>query len=157
MVFKAIYEEVFRIDNTIVNDSSLENIINSFNITREEITDILDMLENESLIKQTKFLGNQLPMVQATYSGTLRYAENFISDFPTIYRNLIALIINNDFSYAEVYASKLNHNKVLIEALLESFNIKGFVRTHNSLSHGITVFDITAIGRRYFSEQLANG
>ena len=62
--------------------------------------------------------------------------------------------MNGDLTYAQNYASKLNCSKVLASALIEYFDSQGYVMTHNALSHGIGIFDVTSSGKRYFRQQL---
>jgi len=153
-IFKALGDEVFNTGSAHIDAPLLARIIAQIEISEEDMIDSLEILENEYLLEQTKFLNSQLPMIQLKYYGVLKYAEHFIENFPTIYHNIISLIMNGDLSYAQDYASKLNCSKVLINALVEYFDSQGYVNTHNALSHGIGIFGVTALGKRFFRQQL---
>jgi len=153
-VFKAIGDEVFRTGKEHLEEPALKKIINQLEISKEEMVDSLEMLENEYFLEQTKFLNSRLPMIRLKYYGVLKYAEHFIEDFPSIYQNIIALIANGEMSYSQMYADKINCSQVLTSALLKYFDTQGYVKTHNTITSGIRVFDVTASGRRYFREQL---
>ncbi len=153
-IFKAIGDEVFNIESEHLDTSILTKIIDQLDISEEDMVDSLEILENEYLLEQTKFLNSQLPMIQLKYYGVLKYAEHFIENFSTIYHSIISLIMNGDLSYSQRYAAKLNCSNVLTNALVEYFDSQGYVNTHNALSHGIGIFDVTASGKRFFRQQL---
>jgi len=155
-VFKALGDEVFKTNEEFVEQSILEKIANQFGISQEDMIDSLEILASEFLLEQTKIIGCQLPMIKLSSNGVLKYAEHFIANFPTIYHDIISLIMNGDLAYAQNYASKLKCNKVLASALIEYFDSQGFVMTHNTLSHGMGIFDVTASGKRFFRQYLEN-
>ena len=156
-VFKGLGDDVFTSGKVLIDASSLEGIISQLGISENDLIDSLDILENDYLIKQTKFLGTSLPLIQFEHNGILKYAEHFIEDFPGLYLKLISLIVNGETLYGQQYAEKLDCSRILIDALLQDFEAKGYIRTHNTISNGISLWQVTAIGKRFFSEQLKNG
>ena len=153
-IFKAIGKEVFNTTQTHIEEPALKKIIGQLEISEDDMIDSLEILENDYLLKQTKFLGSQLPMIQLEYDGVLKYAENFIENFESIYDQMISLIVNGETLYSQTYALKLKCSNVLTDALIQNFDSKGYVKIHNTISSGIGIFEITVLGKRYFREYL---
>lgn len=153
-VLKAIGDEVFNTTQIHIEESALKKIIRQLEISEEDMIDSLEILENDYLLEQTKFLSSRLPMIQLQYYGVLKYAEHFIENFSSIYHNMISLIMNGEMSYSQVYASKLKCSNVLTDALIQYLDTQDYVKTHNTISSGNGIFEVTAPGKRFFRKQL---
>lgn len=153
-IFKAIGDEVFSAIQIYIEEQALKKIITQLELSQEEMIDSLEILEENYLLEQTKFLGSRLPMIQLKYYGVLKYAEHFIENFSNIYHSMLSLIMNGDLSYSQNYATKLNCSNVLTNALVEYFDRQGYVKTHNTISSGNGIWEVTASGKRFFRQQL---
>lgn len=153
-IFKAIGDEVFSTTQIHIEESALKRIIEQLEISEDDMIDSLEILENDYLLEQTKFLGSRLPMIQLNYYGVLKYAEHFIENFESIYNQMISMIMNGEMSYSQTYASKLKCNNILTDALIQYFDNQEYVKTHNTISSGNGIWEITASGKRFFREYL---
>ena len=153
-IFKAIGDEAFKADSSHLEEVPLKKIIEQLEISNDEMIDSLDILENDYLLEQTKFLGSRLPMIRLEYHGVLKYAEHFIENFKNIYTQMISLIMNGELLYSEIYALKIKCNNILTDALIQYLDSQGYIKTHNTISSGNGIWEVTATGKRYFREYL---
>jgi len=153
-VFKAIGDHVFENDNLFVEENELIDIASRLQITQEELSEIIDILEDAYLLKITRLLRGTFPMVQFNDFGVIRYAEHFIPALPEIYKNLIALVVNGELTYSSNYAKKLQCQTLLIDSLINDFESSGYVKVQNALTEGLGIYDVTASGKRYFRQHL---
>jgi hypothetical protein len=153
-IFQAIGHEIIASGDEFIESGALNKIIENLNISENEILDALDVFEHDYLIKLTKFIGPELPLVQFTYYGILKYAEHCLSNFPDIYKHLISFMMNEDMQYSREYAIKIGCSKIITDALLQYFENNGHIKTHNTMNAGIGIYEITGVGKRFFREQL---
>lgn len=153
-IFQAIGDQIINSDNEFLENNAIEKIIIKLNVSKDEMLDALDVFEHDYLIKLTKFIGPELPMVQFTFYGVLKYAEHFISNFADVYKHLISLIMNGSTEYSREYAIKIGCSKLLTDALLQYFDNNGYIKTHNTMTAGIGIYEVTGVGKRFFREQL---
>lgn len=156
LVLKAMGEFVFQNNNDYLESDLLKKIVDQIQISEEDMIDSLEILEKNSYIKQTKYMGNNLPIVQLTTSGILIFSQTCEKNFENIYYNLISLIMNEKYTNSQEYALKLSCNPQLSHALIDYFKTHDFVKTINSIGVGLSIYDLTGTGKRYFREFLEN-
>ena len=105
-------------------------LVEDYEISKEDINDSVEILESKYIISFTRFLGNYYPgNIKLTYYGKVLYAENYMDNFPTIVKDISQIILDrgrradqNDFEIVDA------PNSIII-AILELFSKKRLFQT----------------------------
>ena len=97
----------------------------------------------------TRFLGNYYPgNIKLTYYGKVIYAENYISNFSSIVKDIVSIILNmgrganqNDFKIVDAPRS-------IIVAILELFSKKGYFKLDKYTNGSFRIYMLNGNGKR---------
>ncbi|GAA5818413.1 MAG: toll/interleukin-1 receptor domain-containing protein partial [Methanobrevibacter sp. CfCl-M3] len=116
------------------------------------VLESIDILKDKGYITIKKL--NVSQYIQMTARGFLFYAENSMDDFESKYKKVISSIMNDEQRNSSSIEKETNVEISLIEALLEYFELKGFIRKTNTFG-GMIISDVSGTGKRHFREQLS--
>ena len=157
LIFKSIYDEVFKNNETIFTEDSLTAIAARLKIPNNEFADSIEILYDEFYIRKEIMMGCQFPLVYINKYGALEYARHFIENYNKIVLGLISLISNGLLTRCDEYATELHCNLLLIKYLIEEYNDLEYVKTVYGPNGNKEIWGITAKGKRYFHQYLEEG
>ncbi len=156
-VLKLIGDLTFKKNNCSINDGDLNIISSTLEITNIELKEVLEILSSEYLIDTQILMGSFYPLISINTYGILRYAEHFLNNYPNLYKDFVALVLNEDLTYSKTYAEKIRCSILLCDALIEDFNNLGYIQSELELTNGRYIYKVTATGKRFFRQFLERG
>lgn len=159
-ILKMIIEYMFEINkwSRLVSGLQLENLWKEKEISREQVEESLEILNDEVYIIMHLTSGGWFGSpFQLTTSAIIEYAENYIEGFDQKYIGIISNIINENIMQSDVLAKKAGLHIIIVNSLIKEWEEHGyFPWISNYGGDGIVSFQkISASGKRYFKEQLS--
>jgi len=154
LVLKMLGDIVFDNNEEHLSPDQIKIVEGQLELSTEQINESLEILENHYYVKLTQLMGSNFPLVKLTDNGIMIYSENIIEDFKELHFNIVHLIFNEKTWGSFELAKKLECKTILIDALLNRFELANYIKASHCMSGGIQINDLTALGKRYFREVL---
>lgn len=155
IVLRLIGEYVLKNGECPLHFDKVVDLTKKYDLNEEDVSDSLEILTNKFYISSERFFGEEHPdMIRLTYSGTIKYGENYIENFNTIVEDIAAILLNDNHLYSEDIFKKINEPKILIKSIIEKFSKQGYLDMTNLIGGDFVVHRITVKGKRYFKEML---
>ena len=92
--------------------------------------------------------------IRFTPFGFMFYAQNYISNFDELTKEIIAEIVNGKFSL-EVISKETNISGPIVRLYLEYLANNNYIELYTPTNGSYTITNVTASGKHYFKEVLA--
>lgn len=147
LVLKAICERALEVghENVSSDELSLESLSG---ISKSELSDSLDILENENLISLTRFLGAEMPYIKLLDLGFQRYAKAYMVDYETKVNAVAAAIVNEKLYRNEEIQSKFEIPSYFVDHILSVLERNGYIQMSRFIGGEIRIHDVSAKLRR---------
>jgi hypothetical protein len=137
-----------------VQTGAVEKIVSELNVSQDEATESLEILENRHMIKPSWVMGRSLPGFRITTHGFENYARFSVPGFSMIVDNALVAIVNHNFKAALPLATHMNQEPMLIEYVLDILEDRKLIQLHrvHGSSEGTPIHQITSLGKRRAAE-----
>ena len=156
LILKATGDVVLKKNRIYIQGSEAISELSNYEISKESITESLEILESQGIIMIQK-TGGKLEYYQITMnpSGFLKYAEIFVDNMDQIHKAIISCIINDDILKSDHIALEIGCKSETATSILQYYHNFGYINAPTFINGNVEVFEIKSVGRRYFREILS--
>lgn len=129
--------------------------LTDYEFSKEDIYESLQVLEENFIIKCRYVTDSQFPYtLKLTPSGVIFYCRNYEEEFETYIKDVVSSLLNENVHSNEEIYEKTECPKFIINALLDQFIMKGYLKGTTTTSGTIIIYQVTGNGRRHLKNLL---
>lgn len=149
IIIKSIGDYTLENGDISIDFEKIIELINDYEFSKEDIKDSIEILKSKCIISFKRFLGSYYPRnIKLTYYGKVIYAENYISNFSNILRDIVSIVLNmgreakwNDFR-------NIDAPKSIIVAILELFSKMSYFKLDKYTNGSFRIYMLNGNGKR---------
>lgn len=149
IIIKSIGDYILENGDVSINFEKIIELINDYEFSKEDIKDSIEILESNGIIFFKRITQSYYPRnIKLTYYGKFIYAENYISNFSSIIKDIASIILNlgrgadwNDFRNIDAPRS-------IIVAILELFSEMGYFKLKKNTNGNFRIYMLNGNGKR---------
>ena len=158
LILKIIGEIVYEKNNiiTILSSSDIIEKAATYEVSKGNTIESLEILESEGYIKIQKHMGKKEDyLILTNFLGFYSYCENYIDNFENILREIASKILNEGITVNEEIAGSISYKVVIVEGVLEFWELYNYINLQKSgTGMRSRIYKITAEGRRFLRNLL---
>lgn len=151
-VLKQICEWIIKTETDVIDPDELFSQPDSYGLTRQQITDSLDILEDENILESSKYFGSTADSycrnTQVTTYGFQLFSNAYYPAFDRYKDECAGLIVNQDVSHSAKLIEITKAPAPVIEFAIDTFERLGYIEVTHYSDGTSSIWNVTAKFRR---------
>ncbi|SES25585.1 TIR domain-containing protein [Vreelandella subterranea] len=117
-------------------------------VPENELKDSLEMLDRNGFVKLSRTIGEGFSHYQITTHGMESYLNAYLTEYQSLIRDVISLIVNKDMKLNAKIIEETNCSQRLIDHILDLLDINGHLDLSKTVGGGVHIYNVSPALRR---------
>lgn len=154
IIIKCLGDAIFDKKYVSFDFDVIQDLVKGYELSTYSVKDSLEILKGNGIIIFNNVASYHPYNIRFTPFGFMFYAQNYISNFDELTKEIIAEIVNGKFSL-EVISKETNISGPIVRLYLEYLANNNYIELYTPTNGSYTITNVTASGKHYFKEVLA--